>query len=45
MISMAGLTVGSMGYLVDNKYLFSGDAFRLKNGRLVESFLNILRCT
>jgi glyoxylase-like metal-dependent hydrolase (beta-lactamase superfamily II) len=23
-----------MGYFIDNKYLFTGDAFRLKNGKI-----------
>jgi len=34
-ILLPGHTEGSMGYLVDGKYLFSGDAFRIKKGKLV----------
>jgi glyoxylase-like metal-dependent hydrolase (beta-lactamase superfamily II) len=33
-ILLPGHTEGSMGYLVDGKYLFSGDAFRIKKGKL-----------
>ncbi len=33
-ISLPGHTDGAMGYLVDNNYLFTGDAFRIKNGKL-----------
>ncbi len=33
-ISLPGHTLGSMGYIIDGKYLFSGDAFRIKNGKL-----------
>jgi glyoxylase-like metal-dependent hydrolase (beta-lactamase superfamily II) len=33
-ISLPGHTEGSMGYFIDNKYLFTGDAFRLKNGKI-----------
>jgi glyoxylase-like metal-dependent hydrolase (beta-lactamase superfamily II) len=33
-ILLPGHTDGSMGYLVDGKYLFSGDAFRIKKGKL-----------
>lgn len=33
-ISLPGHTDGSIGYIIDNKYLFSGDAFRIKNGRI-----------
>lgn len=33
-ISLPGHTEGSFGYIFDNNYLFSGDAFRLKNGRI-----------
>jgi len=33
-ISLPGHTLGSMGYIIDGKYLFSGDAFRIKNGRI-----------
>ena len=29
-----GHTIGSMVYLVDDKYLFTGDAFKLKNGNM-----------
>jgi glyoxylase-like metal-dependent hydrolase (beta-lactamase superfamily II) len=29
-----GHTNGSMLYLVDGKYLFTGDAFKIKNGKL-----------
>ncbi len=35
-VSLPGHTTGSMGFIVDGKYLFSGDAFRLKNGRVEE---------
>lgn len=31
-ILLPGHTDGSMGYLVDGKFLFSGDAFRIKKG-------------
>lgn len=37
-ISLPGHTDGSMGYLVDNKYLFTGDALRLKNGKIAIPF-------
>jgi hydroxyacylglutathione hydrolase len=30
-INAPGYTIGSMVYLADNKYLFSGDAFMIKN--------------
>jgi glyoxylase-like metal-dependent hydrolase (beta-lactamase superfamily II) len=33
-ILLPGHTDGSMSYLVDGKYLFSGDAFRIKKGKL-----------
>jgi glyoxylase-like metal-dependent hydrolase (beta-lactamase superfamily II) len=33
-IALPGHTLGSMGYIIDGKYLFSGDAFRIKNGKL-----------
>lgn len=33
-LALPGHTSGSMGYIVDRKYLFSGDAFRIKNGRI-----------
>lgn len=33
-ISLPGHTLGSAGYIVDGKYLFSGDAFRIKNGKI-----------
>jgi hydroxyacylglutathione hydrolase len=33
-ISLPGHTLGSMGYIIDGKYLFSGDAFRIKNGKI-----------
>jgi hydroxyacylglutathione hydrolase len=33
-ISLPGHTRGSMGFIIDSKYLFSGDAFRIKNGKL-----------
>lgn len=33
-ISLPGHTLGSMGYIIDDKYLFSGDAFRIKNGKI-----------
>ena len=38
-IGLPGHTDGSTGYIVDDKYLFSGDAFRLKNGKLAEPFM------
>jgi glyoxylase-like metal-dependent hydrolase (beta-lactamase superfamily II) len=31
-----GHTPGSMSYLINNKYLFVGDAFGLKNGRMIK---------
>lgn len=37
-ISLPGHTDGAMGYLVDNNYLFTGDAFRIKNGKLEVPF-------
>ena len=33
-IETPGHTPGSMSYLVNNKYLFVGDAFGLKNGKI-----------
>lgn len=33
-VSLPGHTDGTMGYIIDNKYLFTGDAFRIKNGKL-----------
>lgn len=33
-IALPGHTSGSMGYIIDEKYLFSGDAFRIKNGKI-----------
>jgi hydroxyacylglutathione hydrolase len=33
-ISLPGHTLGSMGYIIDDKYLFSGDAFKIKNGKI-----------
>jgi glyoxylase-like metal-dependent hydrolase (beta-lactamase superfamily II) len=33
-ISLPGHTLGSMGYIIDGKYLFSGDAFKIKNGKI-----------
>ncbi|MCL2324760.1 MAG: MBL fold metallo-hydrolase, partial [Actinomycetia bacterium] len=33
-IPAPGHTVGSMAYLVDGKYFFTGDAFKLKDGKL-----------
>jgi len=33
-INAPGHTVGSLLFLIDNKYLFSGDAFLIKNGKL-----------
>ena len=33
-ISLPGHTEGSMGYIFDGKYLFTGDAFRIKNGKI-----------
>ena len=32
-IKAPGHTIGSMVYLVDDKYLFTGDAFKIKNGK------------
>ena len=32
--SLPGHTDGTMGFIIDDKYLFSGDAFRLKNGKI-----------
>ncbi len=37
-ITLPGHTAGSMGYIIDDKYLFSGDAFRIKNGKIAEPF-------
>jgi glyoxylase-like metal-dependent hydrolase (beta-lactamase superfamily II) len=33
-ISLPGHTLGSMGYIINGKYLFSGDAFKIKNGKI-----------
>jgi len=33
-IASPGHTPGSMSYLVDGKYLFTGDAFKVKNGKI-----------
>ncbi|MCL2155862.1 MAG: MBL fold metallo-hydrolase [Leptospirales bacterium] len=33
-ISAPGHTPGSMVYLIDNKYLFTGDAFKISNGNI-----------
>ncbi|MCL4547333.1 MAG: MBL fold metallo-hydrolase [Bacteroidetes bacterium] len=33
-ISLTGHTLGSMGYIIDEKYLFIGDAFRIKDGKI-----------
>jgi len=33
-IAAPGHTIGSMLYLVDDKYLFTGDAFKIKNGKI-----------
>ena len=33
-IKAAGHTAGSMAYLIDGSYLFTGDAFSIRNGRL-----------
>ncbi len=33
-ISLPGHTLGSMGYIINDRYLFSGDAFRIKNGKI-----------
>ena len=42
-ISLPGHTLGSMGYIIDGKYLFSGDAFRIKNGKITTpKFLKLL---
>ena len=35
-VSLPGHTMGSMGYVIDSVYFFSGDAFRLKNGVVEE---------
>ncbi len=40
-ISLPGHTLGSMGYLIDDKYLFSGDAFRIKNGKITVPYLKL----
>lgn len=40
-IALPGHTLGSMGFIIDNKYLFSGDAFRIKNGKLQVPFKKI----
>lgn len=34
LISLPGHTEGSTGFIIKGKYLFSGDAFRLKNGKI-----------
>jgi hydroxyacylglutathione hydrolase len=33
-ISLPGHTLGSMGYIINDMYLFSGDAFKIKNGKI-----------
>lgn len=33
-IALPGHTPGSMGFVIKDKYLFTGDAFRIKNGKL-----------
>ena len=33
-VALPGHTLGSMGFIIDGKYLFSGDAFRIKNGKI-----------
>ena len=33
-ISVSGHTPGSMVYLIDNQYLFTGDAFKIENGNI-----------
>ena len=30
-----------MGYLIDDKYLFSGDAFRIENGKITVPHLKL----
>jgi glyoxylase-like metal-dependent hydrolase (beta-lactamase superfamily II) len=40
-ILLPGHTDGSLGYLVDGKYLFSGDAFRIKKGKLALPYKKI----
>ncbi len=40
-ISLPGHTLGSTGYLIDDKYLFSGDAFRIKNGKIAVPHLKL----
>jgi glyoxylase-like metal-dependent hydrolase (beta-lactamase superfamily II) len=40
-LALPGHTMGSMGYVVDGKYLFSGDAFRIKNGHVALPFKKI----
>lgn len=37
-IALPGHTLGSMGFIVDGKYLFSGDAFKIKNGKIALPF-------
>lgn len=41
-ISLPGHTLGSMGYLINGKYLFSGDAFRIKNGKIAVPKLKLV---
>jgi len=41
-VSLPGHTLGSMGYIVNGKYLFSGDAFRIKNGKVAVPKLKYL---
>jgi glyoxylase-like metal-dependent hydrolase (beta-lactamase superfamily II) len=41
-ISLPGHTLGSMGYIINGKYLFSGDAFKIKNGKIAVSKLKLL---
>jgi hydroxyacylglutathione hydrolase len=41
-IALPGHTKGSMGFLIDGKYLFIGDAFRIKNGKLAVPYKKLL---
>ena len=41
-ILLPGHTPGSMGYIVNDIYLFTGDAFRIKNGKLNVPYKKLL---
>jgi hydroxyacylglutathione hydrolase len=41
-VLLPGHTLGSMGYILDQKYLFSGDAFRLKKGKISMPYVKLL---